>query len=159
MSRSAMKTVSFLVFTFMSCTFLFQKWKTCERVGFPVPLLIWEGYICVLCRLRGRCGDIGNRILHPCLAFLWSSMFLLWLFCVINSGCINPEAPRNVYQYTEQIQSRFRIFNLNNTYSFWNLQKEGWYLGLPNQMKALFSRQEMKVSWILIGWTYFIFSL
>ena len=81
-------------------------------------------------------GGIGNRILNPCLTFLWCSMFLLWLFCVINSGCINPGAPRNVYQYTEQIQSRFRIFNLNNTYSFWNLQKEGWYLGLPNQMKV-----------------------
>ena len=54
-------------------------------------------------------GGIGNRILNPCLTFLWCSMFLLWLFCVINSGCINPGAPRNVYQYTEQIHSQFRI--------------------------------------------------
>ena len=79
-----------------------------------------------MCRLGRHGGDIGNRILHPCLAFLWSSMFLLWLFCVINSGCINPEARRNVYQYTEQIQSRFRIFNSSQRYflkSVWTAKR------------------------------------
>ena len=53
-------------------------------------------------------------------------MFLLWLFCVINSGCINPEARRNVYQYTEQIQSRFRIFNSSQRYflkSVWTAKR------------------------------------
>ena len=46
-------------------------------------------------------------------------MFLLWLFCVINSGCINPGAPRNVYQYTEQIHSQFRIFRKKLLLYFW----------------------------------------
>ena len=37
-------------------------------------------------------------------------MFLLWLFCVINSGCINPEAPRNVYQYTDSVSDSLETF-------------------------------------------------
>ena len=63
-----------------------------------------------ICADLGGGGDIGNRILNPCLAFLWCSMFLLWLFCVINSGCINPEAPRNVYQYTDSVSDSLETF-------------------------------------------------
>ena len=139
-----MKTVSFLVFTFISCTFFSPKRVKSLRI--LLDGLFWSQMRRIDLGEGG--GDIGNRILYPCLAFLWCSMFLLWLFCVINSGCINPEAPRNVYQYTEQIQSQFRISNLLEFVNrIFLLRRCLCHLGLPDQMRALFSWQVRKFSW------------
>ena len=119
-------------------------------------------------------GGIGNRILNPCLTFLWCSMFLLWLFCVINSGCINPGAPRNVYQYTEQIHSQFRIFRksfycISDTFcnfsNVWDGRRmAGW---IAKSDESPLSWQMRSTSWyggaflwnILINWTWFVWKI